>query len=147
MASLPFMINIASTITRFFFTMCWRFAISPLGHHFVTCDNPVFWYDATMPGPFAYGLGSPRTLVTFPLGPELALLMSHSKDGGGRERVNEDVVLFVNARMVQSAERFVFAARKEEADEAVALRRKLISAGIEVGPRTPQLRKLLLASI
>ncbi len=146
-ASLAFMIEVASTITRFFFTMCWRFALAPLGHHFVTCDNPVFWYDATMPARFAYGLGSPRTVVTYPLGPELALLMSHCKDVGGRERVDEDVVLFVNARMVRSAERFVFAARKEEAHAALALRRKLVSAGIEVGPRKPQLWELQLASV
>jgi Protein of unknown function (DUF4238) len=69
-------LNVTNSPARIIFQMGWHLAIPPLGKHFLTSDNPVFWNDPTAPFPHRNGLASRNVTLTFAIGPELAVVAS-----------------------------------------------------------------------
>jgi uncharacterized protein DUF4238 len=134
------MLNVTDTVARIIFELGWYFAIPPLGKHFLTSDNPVFWYDPTAPSPFCNGLASRNMVLTFPIGPELALLGSWHDGSDSYSRVDDAIVDNINGLVISSAERWVIAARKEEAKTAWGLWQHMKSRGVRLGlGRDPRL--------
>ncbi|MGH9343836.1 MAG: DUF4238 domain-containing protein, partial [Terriglobia bacterium] len=117
--SLDLMIKAARELAKVIFTMNWCYAIAPVGKHFVTNDNPVFWYDPTQKPPIANGLASPGCILSFPLGPEIAIAAIWGQQTDVLQHVNAAMVDFVNQRIIRTADRSIFAARKEDADTAL----------------------------
>ncbi len=128
-------LNVTDTVARIIFELRWRFAIPPLGKHFLASDNPVFWYDPKASSPFCNGLASRNMVLTFPIGPELALVGSWQDGSDSYNRVDDTIVDNINGIVVASAERWVVAARKEEAKAALRLWQQMKSRGVRLGPR------------
>src|SRR5262249_49433874 len=111
------------------------FLISPSESRFITSDNPVLWQDFTAPPHSALGLASKNTVLSFPLGPEVALVSRWREYGRLSHRVPEEVVNSINGWRVRTAARYIFAARRDEAEAALAARRYMEEQGGLVGPR------------
>lgn len=133
--TLESILNVTDTVARMIFELRWSFAIPPLGKHFLASDNPVFWYDPTAPSPFCNGLASRNMVLTFPIGPELALVGSWHDGSDSYNRVGDIIVDDINGLVISSAERWVIAARKEEARTALRLWQQMKSCGVRLGPR------------
>jgi len=133
------MLKIAQGFAPLLFRMKWRYAIAPIGMHFVTSDNPVFWQDASAPLPLANGLAGRGTILTFTLGPEVALVGRWQTNDPAFAYVERPFVEFVNGRIVRTAETSVFASHREDAENALRLRVELLSRGENVGPRKPDM--------
>jgi hypothetical protein len=129
-------LKVTDTVARIIFEMGWRFVIPPLGKHFLASDNPVFWYDPTSPPPFSNGLASRNVILTFPIGPEVALVGNWHDSSDSYNRVEDSIVGDINGIVISSAERWVIAARKEEAQFALARWQQMKSRGMRLGPRT-----------
>jgi hypothetical protein len=110
--SLDLMIKAARELAKVIFTMNWCYSIAPVGTRFITNDNPVFWYDRTRKPPAANGLASPGSILTFPLGPEMGITAIWGQQSDVLQHVNSAMVDFVNQRIVRTADRSVFAARR-----------------------------------
>jgi Protein of unknown function (DUF4238) len=132
--SLQYILTIADTVARMVFDMRWRLAIPPLGRHFLASDNPVFWYDPSAPRSSRHALASPNAILTFPIGPEVALVGSWSDGPDGYHRVGDSIVDDINQLVASSADRWIIAARQDEAESALCLRQALMRRGVAVGP-------------
>lgn len=128
-------LDATDTVARMVFNMKWRYAIPPRGKYFLTSDNPVFWCDPTAPSPQCNGLASRGTVLTFPIGPELALLGTWESGNDALGQVDDGIVAAINGARVCSAERLIVAARKEEAEAALRMRQSMKSDGVPLGPR------------
>jgi hypothetical protein len=99
--------------------MVWRF-IPRYGNasQFITSDNPAYYFEA-------YGVGTERSELTFPVSSALALIGNHQ--GTARStifvRVPKDWTKEVNRRVATDAERFVFSPNRASWIETLALRR------------------------
>lgn len=133
--SLETIITITDRLSRIIFQMSWRYAVAPLGCHFLTNDNPLFWDDPDAPQPLRNGLASRNTILTIPLGREVALVASWIENAERLERVPEKVVTDINDRTISTADRWIFASRKEEAARALARWKFLKDHGHPIGPR------------
>lgn len=133
--SLLSVLNVTDTVARMVFNMKWLYAIPPRGKYFLTSDNPVFWCDPTVPSPLCNGLASRGTILTFPIGPELALLGTWESGNDAFGQVDDGIVAAINGARVCSAERLIVAARKEEAEAALRMRQNMKSDGVPLGPR------------
>ena len=128
-------LNATETFARIIFELRWRFAIPPLGRHFLTSDNPVFWFDPNASSPFCNGPASRDMLLTFPIGPELALVGSWQDVDDSYYRVDDTIVDEINGIVLASAERWVIAARKEEAETGLSRWLEMKRDGVRLGPR------------
>jgi hypothetical protein len=137
--SLDMMVKVARALAKVIFLMNWCYAIAPVGRHFLTNDNPVFWYDPRARLPAANGLRSPGCILTFPIGPEIALSAIWGQQGDITQHVDAAMVDFVNQRIIRTADSCVFARRKEEADAALSRRAQLEAQNESVGPRRPDI--------
>jgi hypothetical protein len=140
--SLDLMIKTARELTKVIFLMNWCYVVAPVGKHFVTNDGPVFWYDPQVRPPAANGLRSPGCILTFPIGPEVALTAIWGQQGDITQHVNAAMVDFVNQRIIRTADSCVFARCKEEAEEALARRAQMEARNESVGPRQPDIKIL-----
>jgi Protein of unknown function (DUF4238) len=140
--SLGMMLKITMRLAPLLFEMGWLFVIAPLGAHFITSDNPVDWCDPTAIPPFDRGLGNKNTVLSFPLGPEVALIAKWKESARPSRYTTDEVVSSINHVIVHSAARYVFAAHREEAEAALAVRRDIQDSGEPVGPRHAQLNIL-----
>lgn len=95
--------------------MTWRFVPAPAGDFYLTSDNPAFYFGA-------YGLGSPKAELTFPVSADLALLGSHQGPPGSTLLVTPRPALVreINRRTATGAERFIFTGYREWWIEVVA---------------------------
>ncbi|HEX6369176.1 MAG TPA: DUF4238 domain-containing protein [Longimicrobium sp.] len=95
--------------------MTWRLVPAPPALFFVTSDNPAFFFEA-------YGVGSPKAELTFPISTTLALLASHRGEPGATlvNPVRPAVFKEVNRRIISGAERFIFTRYKADWIEVVA---------------------------
>jgi hypothetical protein len=89
--------------------MAWRVLPTDERQHFVTSDNPAYFFEA-------YGLGSPESELTFPLSGDLAL---HASWQGRRASTTFVAgwlrgVMEVNRRTVCGADRFVYCRSPED---------------------------------
>ena len=140
--SLDLMIKTARPFAAVIFNMNWCYMIAPVGNRFITNDHPVFWYDPTRWPPAANGLASPGCILTFPLRPEIAISAIWGQQGDVLQHVDAAMVDFVNQRITRTADRSIFAARKDDADAALALRAQMEARNESVGPRQPDIRIL-----
>lgn len=140
--SLDMMIKLARELAKVIFMMNWCYAVAPIGNHFITNDNPVFWYDPRVRPPEANGLGSPGCILTFPISSDIALMSIWGQQGDITQPVDASMVEFVNQRIVRTADSCIFARRKEEAEAALARRARMEARNESVGPRRPDIRIL-----
>jgi|SRR5208282_5319428 len=132
--SLEQVLTITSTLARMIFEMCWRFTIPPIGKHFITNDNPVVWYDGSAPAPLRHALASRNTILLFPVGPEVALVGSWSDRPDGYDRIDDKVTESINQWIVSSADRWIIAARRDEAASSLCQWRAVKNRGVTLGP-------------
>jgi len=135
--SLDLMIKVTRSLAKEIFTMNWCYMFAPVGRHFITNDDPVFWYDPRERAPAANGLRSPNCILTFPIGPEIALAAIWGQRGDITQHVDTSMVDFVNRRIIRTADSCVFARCKEEAEEALARRAQMEARHEPVGPQQP----------
>lgn len=97
--------------------MTWRFMLAPAGEHFVTADNPAFFFES-------YGLGTQLSELTFPVSSDLLLLGSHQGSAGSTLQIasTRSVLKEANRRVISGAERFVFSPMRASWIETVASR-------------------------
>jgi hypothetical protein len=140
--SLDMMIKLARELAKVIFRMNWCYAVAPAGKHFITNDNPVFWYDPRVRPPEANGLCSSGCILTFPINPEVTLTAIWGQQGDITQHVDASMVDFVNQRIIRTADSCIFARRKEEAEAALARRAQMEAQNESVGPRRPDIRIL-----
>lgn len=87
--------------------MSWKFAISD-ALQFLTCDNPVFFYEQE-------GVGRRQSELSFPISSSLALVASNQRPDvdGTFFHVPPHVVRQVNGRTAHNTQRFAFARNDE----------------------------------
>lgn len=115
-----------NTIFPIFDQMRWLILQAGESERFITCDSPVSWFDPT-PRPAFYsghGLGMRNVEVTFPIGPEVALLGTW-EGGTGYKKVPDRVVTEFNRRRVAFADRHVFADSSDRAQWALGVRQEM----------------------
>jgi hypothetical protein len=90
--------------------MDWCLCDAPKGKFFLTSDTPlcVFARASETKALFVVRLGLPNVEVTFPISPRLCLLLNRGHSGGPRRTVTAAVVRQLNARMITTAERFIY---------------------------------------
>lgn len=100
--------------------MKWAYLQTSGTEEFITCDNPVSWFDPTpRPGFYGgHGLLMKKVELTFPLSPQLCLLGTWEWKTGPVQ-VPRPVVEELNQRRVGYARRFVYAAREKDAWQAL----------------------------
>jgi hypothetical protein len=89
--------------------MSWEIVHSGGPNYFLTSDNPVYFFEA-------FGMGKPKSELTFPIATDLALFASWQ---GAQNSINyleasQRLVREANRRLASDAERFVFYHRQEE---------------------------------
>jgi hypothetical protein len=89
--------------------MPWRIAHSRGSVFFLTSDNPAYFFEA-------YGLGKPKSELTFPISKDLALFGSWQGKQNSISYVDARPALVreANKRLISGAERFVFSHRQED---------------------------------
>ncbi|PLC06026.1 hypothetical protein CY658_02965 [Variovorax sp. RO1] len=88
-------------------TMNWQFAVSDTAQ-FLTCDNPVFFYENE-------GVGRPQSELSFPISSSVTLVASNCRKSpeGRFFRADAKLVTNLNRRTAHNAQRFAFAQRDE----------------------------------
>lgn len=90
-------------------SMTWRLVRSTTSDFFITSDNPAYFFKA-------YGIGTSKSEMTFPISTDLALFASWQ----GRQntiiylKARPYLIKEANKRLMFGAERFVFSHRKED---------------------------------
>jgi hypothetical protein len=114
--SLELGLSTAEVLAPMILDMKWAYMIPRDESCFLTCDNPVSWFDPT-PRPAALrasGLAMRNVELTFPIGPRLCLLSTW--DGSvGPCAVGPKGLRIINERRAAFASRFAFASRETEA--------------------------------
>jgi hypothetical protein len=84
---------------------------------FITCDNPVSYYDPTIPPNSWYGagLGNPGVEILFPLSPEVAAFGSYHPKRRKHVPAVPEEVRRVNQHTAESAYHYIFADENSEA--------------------------------
>jgi hypothetical protein len=118
------------TIFPVFEQMKWAVLRAAGNGGFLTCDNPVSWFNPRPRPPFnaGRGLAMRNVEVTFPIAPNLALLGTWEGPVGvldARDRIVEEL----NRRRAVFAERHVFADRESLVRAALAFRQQIDSDG------------------
>lgn len=114
--------------------MKWAYLEPGSDEEFITCDNPVSWFDAT-PRAAVYGghgLLMKNVELTFPLSPQLCLLGSWVGKTGPIQ-VPRLVIEELNQRRIRFASRFVYAAREKDALRALESAKPADSSGRGTG--------------
>lgn len=139
--SLQLMLDAAARLAPFLYGMAWVFVAPPPERHFITCDNPAHWDDPTTAPPFDRALLRRKTVLTLSINPHACLLAAWRNHLPDSAQADEALVECVNERTIRVAERFVFAARRCDAEKALAMRRGIEERG---GPVGYQARKVLI---
>ncbi|MBU2537880.1 MAG: DUF4238 domain-containing protein [Proteobacteria bacterium] len=112
--SLYFSIKSIEYIAEVFHKMNWMFVKSNDDHKFLTCDNPLFYFDPTHDHNSFYGVGlmNKHIEVTLPLSQEICAYGSWGNPGQ-YNIVNgtSPIIKNINRRTVLAAKRFVFSSR------------------------------------
>jgi Protein of unknown function (DUF4238) len=95
--------------------MTWRLTPAARGTFFLTSDNPAYFFEA-------FGVGSERAELTFPISSTLAMLGSHRGAPGSTimTRVRTAISKEINRRMISGAERFIFTPQRATWIEVIA---------------------------
>jgi hypothetical protein len=89
--------------------MPWRIVRSTRSDFFLTSDNPAYFFEA-------YGIGNPKSELTFPISTDLALFASWQGEQNSISYVQARPALIreANRRLISGAERFIFSHRQED---------------------------------
>ncbi len=95
------------TMIDLVYRMHWRFVYTVDSQHFVTTDNPAFFFTC-------YGLGTKHSELTFPVSSELAIFGSWKPVNKSNRIVHrKQFVKEANRRLINEATRFVYYRSKE----------------------------------
>ena len=88
--------------------MTWRI-VSAKEDYFITSDNPAYFFEA-------YGIGTQKSEITFPISRDLALFTSWQGTPNSMVYLEARPILVreANKRLISGAERFVFSHRQED---------------------------------
>ncbi len=105
-------IKIGHELVELLIDMNWCLLCAPSDAFFITSDCPVnmVFFSSDGKAGFGGGLSHPTAQVTFPLSPEVSILIDH-RTNQRRRRVKEKVVADLNRRQAAKAERFVYSHR------------------------------------
>ena len=94
---------ISPVVIDYIFSMTWRVIKADDAHHFITCDNPVFFDEG-------YGLKPPYGEFSFPLSSDVAVHVSWQgpREGLFFVQAKPALVKEIDRRVAFMAERFVF---------------------------------------
>lgn len=88
-------------------SMEWRFLVTPTANHFLTSDNPVFFFEHE-------GIGNPASELTLPFAANVALWANRRMTGGpAYQTTRRAAVMEINRRTAYNATRFAYSARAE----------------------------------
>jgi Protein of unknown function (DUF4238) len=109
-ASVAESFKLAPRLVRELHEMEWWLCDAPPGKFLITSDTPLCAYVPTSEtkGIFGSGLGLKNVELSFPISPRVCLLLHRHGGGERRGRFTSNIVRCMNARMVTTAERFVF---------------------------------------
>jgi hypothetical protein len=109
-ASVAECLKLAPPIVKELLEMNWWLSDAPAGKFLITSDTPLSAYVPTSEtkGIFGAGLGLDNVEVSFPISPRVCLLLHRHGGGEHRGTLTTRIVRHLNARMVATAERFVF---------------------------------------
>jgi hypothetical protein len=112
--SLYFSIKNIEHIAEVFYKLNWAFVKNNDAHKFLTCDNPLFYFDPTHDHNSFYGVGllNKNIEVTLPLSQDICAYGSWNNQGQ-YNIVNgtSHLIKNINRRTVLAAKRFVFSSR------------------------------------
>ena len=88
--------------------MSWRIVHSTGSDLFLTSDNPAYFFEA-------FGIGKPKSELTFPISTDLALFASWQGEQNSISYLQARPALIreSNKRLINGAERFIFSHRQE----------------------------------
>lgn len=139
-ASLIQMLGVALPLSEVIERLSWVFVRSPALSHFVTSDNPIHWNDPLVPPPWNRALLSRKTVLTFPMTPDLCLVGAWRPGLPSSGKATHSIVEIFNRRAIQFADKEIYATTRGDAEAALSERDALEQAGEPVGPRAPDLR-------
>lgn len=98
-------------------SLAWHILPAPPSVRYVTCDTPAHYFEGL-------GVGRPDSEFTFSVSKSLAMIGERRCGSGNMrfEKPNAQFAKEVNRRTLSHAERFVFASKKEDWIETVALK-------------------------
>ncbi len=131
--ALAFSLQTLHTVTNCLAQMDWIFLQRTGRFQFLSCDNPVFYCDPTLPPTTWRGIGlmNRGIEVSVPLSPNvLAFGSYHSKERKSMQ-IEPEVVRIFNQRTIDSAYRYVFASEASEKIQAFISRNNDAIAPVE----------------
>jgi hypothetical protein len=120
-------------VSTCFRRMQWAFLYRKGRFTFITCDNPVFCCDPTIPPNTWHGVGlmNPGVEVSFPLSPDAVAFASYHPKPRRAQKVGPEVVRRFNQQTIDSAYRYIFASEKSEGLERFISRNNDDSRSVE----------------
>jgi hypothetical protein len=99
------------TVVNCLVRMRWVFVRASGRFKFLTCDNPVFYYDPTLPPNSwrAAGLADARVEVTCPLSPDILAFGCYHNVPSNSAVADPEIVRRFNQQRIESAHRYIFA--------------------------------------
>jgi hypothetical protein len=105
------------TVVNCLVRMRWVFLRASGRFKFLTCDNPVFYYDPTLP-PKSWrgvGLANVGVEVTCPLSPDILAFGCYHDVPRNRAVADAEIVRVFNQQRVESAHRYIYGCEGSEA--------------------------------
>jgi len=111
----------SENIIKAVYEMHWRFVHGQDNEHFLTSDNPAFFFDC-------YGLGTDNSEFTFPISRKLAIFGSWTPVSRGSGVISRNqFVKEANRRLIDKASRFVYSCDKFEWIRTFAMKEPYLS--------------------
>jgi Protein of unknown function (DUF4238) len=128
-AALGLNLGALGVVVKCLLLMNWVFVRANGRFKFITCDNPVFFWDPTIGRHTWHGVGlmNPGVEVIFPVSPDITAFGTHRAVPQASIEVTPEIVRQFNQHMVDSAQRHIFACEDSSALERFISRRSQIS--------------------
>lgn len=110
-----------------FYDMTWLFLKATESYNFLSCDNPLVYFDPTHDrrSPYGVGLLNKNIEVTFPITKDIAFHGTWQKDRKiNYLQSNNEMIKIINRRTVMSAARFVYCSKKSRVIQEFIQKRK-----------------------
>lgn len=112
--SLGFILSNIFEIAQAIHSLDWNFWVAPNRYKFVTCDNPLFYFNPQRKLFDQKGVGfqDRQVELSFPLSKDIAIFASWKLKNGKYININENKVKEINRRTIISANRFIYSSKK-----------------------------------